>query len=75
MSDYHHIHWVSFYKQSLFSAPIFVSMNCVAFNALSHLSEHDADLFSLSDRYFICRAEAHRAAVCPKPWVGYFVNG
>jgi hypothetical protein len=71
MSDYHRIHWVSFYKQSLFSAPIFVSMNCVVFDALSHLSDHDADLFFLSDRCFICHAEAHCAAAYPKRGLGW----
>jgi hypothetical protein len=70
MSDYHRIHWVSFFKESLFSAPTFISMNCVAFDALSRLNDHDADLFFLSDRCFICRAEAHRTAACPQCGLG-----
>jgi hypothetical protein len=50
MSDYHRLHWVSFYKQSIFSAPVFVSMNCAAFDALSRLNDHDADLCALKRR-------------------------
>jgi hypothetical protein len=46
MSDYHNIHWVCFYKRSLFSALVYVPVNCFMFDALSCLDDHDADLFS-----------------------------
>jgi hypothetical protein len=45
MSDYHNTHWVTFYKQSVFSAPVSVAVNCFTFDALSHLSDDDANLF------------------------------
>jgi hypothetical protein len=70
MSDYHRLHWVSFYKQSVFSAPVFVSMNCAAFDALSRLNDHDADLCFLADHCFICFKEAHHAATCPTRGLG-----
>jgi hypothetical protein len=70
MSDYHCIHWVSFFKQSLFSAPTFVSLDCVAFDALSRLTDHDADLCFLADHCFICLAEMHHAMICPKHSLG-----
>jgi hypothetical protein len=70
MSDYHRLHWVSFYKQSVFSAPVFVSMNCAALDALSRLNDHDADLCFLADRCFICFKEAHYAVTCLKRGLG-----
>jgi hypothetical protein len=45
-------------------------MNCAAFDALSRLTDHDADLCFLSDRCFICYSEAHHALACPKRGLG-----
>jgi hypothetical protein len=70
MSDYHRIHWVSFFKQSVFSAPAFASMSCAAFDALSRLNDHDVDLCFLVDRCFICFGESHHAVACPKCGLG-----
>jgi hypothetical protein len=54
MSAYHNTHWVTFYKQSVLSAPVSLAMNCFMFNALSCLSDDDANLFFYMGHCFVC---------------------
>jgi hypothetical protein len=64
MSDYHNSHWVEFFHKSRFSAPIFVEVNCITFDVLSRLNEHDADLFFAMSHCFICHHTLHRSEAC-----------
>jgi hypothetical protein len=64
MSDYHHTHWVTFYKCSVFSAPVSIAVNCFIFDALSCLSLDDANLFLCTGRCFMCCTAVHRVAQC-----------
>jgi hypothetical protein len=70
MSDYHNVHWVRFYERLLFSAPVYVPVNCFTFDALSRLSDHNADLFFCLGRCFICHFAMHCIEVCPKRGFG-----
>jgi hypothetical protein len=36
-------HWVIFYKELVFSAPMSLAVNCFTFNALSYLSDDDTN--------------------------------
>jgi hypothetical protein len=70
MSDYHNVHWVRSYQRSLFSAPVDVPVNCFTFDALSCLSDEDADLFFCSSCCFVCHFTTDRTEVCPKHGFG-----
>jgi hypothetical protein len=65
LSNYHNVHWVEFYKHSVFSAPVFMPMNCFTFDALSCLSDDDMNLFFVMGCCFICHVTTHRTEVCP----------
>jgi hypothetical protein len=65
MSNYHNTHWVTFYKQSVFSAPVSIAVNCFMFDALSRLLDDDVNLFFCTGRCFICHMATHRIEVCP----------
>jgi hypothetical protein len=70
MSDYHNTHWVEFYPKSRFSAPVFVAVNCMMFDAMSRLTGPDADLFFATNRCFICHHSMHRTESCPQRSLG-----
>jgi hypothetical protein len=70
MSDYHNVHWVEFLPKSRFSAPVFTAVNCITFNALSHLTGPDADLFFATSRCFICHHALHCSESCPQRSLG-----
>jgi hypothetical protein len=65
MSDFYHTHWVLFYKCSVFSDPVFVTVNCFMFDALSCLSPDDANLFFCTGHCFVCRPALHHVEQCP----------
>jgi hypothetical protein len=65
LSDYHNIQWVEFYKHSVFSAPVFVPVNCFTFDALSRLSDDNANLFFVTGCCFVCHVATHHIEVCP----------
>jgi hypothetical protein len=70
MSDYHNVHWVEFFPKSHFSAPVFTAVNCMTFDALSHLTGPDADLFFATNRCFVCHHAVHRTESCPQRSLG-----
>jgi hypothetical protein len=70
MSDYHNTHWVEFFPKSRFSASVFMAVNCVTFDALSHLTGPDADLFFATNRCFVCHHTVHRTESCPQRSLG-----
>jgi hypothetical protein len=57
--------WVTFYTQSVFSAPVSLAVNCFTFDALSHLSDDDANLFFCTGQCFVCHMATHRTEMCP----------
>jgi hypothetical protein len=65
MYDFHHTHWVSFYKRSVFSDPIYVVVNCFMFDTLSRLSPDDANLFFSAGHCFVCHNALHCVEQCP----------
>jgi hypothetical protein len=65
MSNFHTTHWVEFYPKSHFSAPVFVAVNCITFDAISRLSGSDADLLFATNHCFICYQAIHRSESCP----------
>jgi hypothetical protein len=65
MSDYHNTHWVTFYKQSVFSALMSIAVNCFTFDALSHLSDNNANLFFCTGHGFVCCTATHHTEMCP----------
>jgi hypothetical protein len=71
MSDYHNVHWVGFYHRSCFSAPVFVAVNCITFEALSCLSGPDADFFFATSHCFVCHHALHRSESCPQCSLGF----
>jgi hypothetical protein len=66
MSDYHNVHWVEFFTKSCFSAPVFTAVNCITFDALSHLTGPNADLFFATNHCFACHHAVHRTENCPQ---------
>jgi hypothetical protein len=70
MSDYHNKHYIEFFPKSRFSAPVFVAVNCIMFDALSRLSGPNADLFFATSRCFVCDHALHHSESCPQHSLG-----
>jgi hypothetical protein len=70
MSDYHNTHWVEFFPKSRFSAPVFTAINCMTFDALSHLTGPNANLFFATNRCFVCHHSVHCTESCPQCSLG-----
>jgi hypothetical protein len=66
----HSSHSFEFFHKSLFSFPVVTTVNCVMFDALSHLSGANADLCFATKRCFICRIATHRIDSCPQCSLG-----
>jgi hypothetical protein len=66
----HNTHWVEFFPKSRFSASVFMAINCVTFDTLSHLTGPDADLFFATNRCFVCHHAVHRMESCPQRSLG-----
>jgi hypothetical protein len=70
MSHYHNVHWVEFFPKSCFSTPVFMAVNCIMFDVLSHLTGPDTDLFFTTSHCFICHHALHRSESCPQRSLG-----
>jgi hypothetical protein len=66
MSDFHNTHFIEFFPKSHFSKPVFIAVNCVTFNAISRLSDSDADLLFAMNRCFVCCHAVHHTEACPQ---------
>ena len=61
----HPYHTVVFFKQSsLFPCTHPIQVNCITFDAISRLSDHDWDLYWALGRCFLCKKTGHRSETC-----------
>lgn len=67
---FHSTHYVEFFHKSLFSLPIFTTVNCVTFDAISRVTGADANLCFATKCCFTCRIANHHADVCPQRSLG-----